>query len=453
MNLKRIILLICFVFVSHGLLITNTYSVIIVPDGLFADKIYEQTSGSKKRIEAIRNYVYGEGVMAAAMDGGVVTVHRIDDYSNEVIASFQAASSVGRVGTIRFDTTGIFGNDLFLSLLLNDDLSGAIDSTDLVKISSGGEASIVGELGSVADKVMALFDFSDGTSGYDVGAYLVDIQNPGGTSLYFMDSTYAMIELANDLLPSGRTDIDMSGIEFDKTGLYGNFLTDADTDANSDGITVIIQLTPELVWEELSEPVSPSSMYYWDIAFSSGGAIAQALYITDAVSDSVMKVDPNGVHSEFATGFNGIYSLTISDDGEHMYVSDSDGVYHIHLIESVDVTLNCSPTTGTLPFLLRLGVIFDNLADNYRTFAGRIDVTLASGGLFTNYRAGYTNLLPSEHWEVYWHQNLPNYGTIVGENAFLLTVMDVTPSPYNQPPFWPSGDTDTDACTVTGIAP
>jgi len=121
--------------------------------------------------------------------------------------------------------------------------------------------------------------------------------------------------------------------------------------------------------------------------------------------------------------------------------------------ETVAADLTCTPTLGTLPFLLRLGVIMDNLVDNYRTFAGRVDVTLASGAHITSYRAGYTNLLPFESYEKWWSHNLPDVGTLAGENTFLLTVMDVTPSPYNQPPFWPSGDTDTDSCTVTGIAP
>ncbi len=115
--------------------------------------------------------------------------------------------------------------------------------------------------------------------------------------------------------------------------------------------------------------------------------------------------------------------------------------------------LHCSPLLGTLPFPVHLGVIMDNLVENYRTFAGRVDVTLANGVAYTNYRAGYTNLLPMEHRENWWYQNLPNYGTLVGENTFLLAVMDVTPSPYNQPPFSPSGDTETASCTVTGVAP
>ncbi len=120
---------------------------------------------------------------------------------------------------------------------------------------------------------------------------------------------------------------------------------------------------------------------------------------------------------------------------------------------TLSTDLNCTPPSGTLPFSLRIDVIFDNLVDNYRTFAGRVDVTLASGTLFTNFRAGYTNLLPFEHSERWWDQNLPSFGTLVGENTFVLSTMDVTPAPYNQPPFWPSGDTDTASCTVTGIAP
>jgi hypothetical protein len=42
---------------------------------------------------------------------------------------------------------------------------------------------------------------------------------------------------------------------------------------------------------------------------------------------------------------------------------------------------------------------------------------------------------------------------VIGCNVARLVVEDVTPSPWNQPPYPPAGDTDTDACTVTGIAP
>jgi hypothetical protein len=52
-----------------------------------------------------------------------------------------------------------------------------------------------------------------------------------------------------------------------------------------------------------------------------------------------------------------------------------------------------------------------------------------------------------------WNQNLPALSSLVGDNTFELVAEDVTPSPYNQPPYPPAGDTDTDICTATGIAP
>ena len=41
----------------------------------------------------------------------------------------------------------------------------------------------------------------------------------------------------------------------------------------------------------------------------------------------------------------------------------------------------------------------------------------------------------------------------MGDNVFTLVAEDVTPAPYNQPPYAASGDTDSGACTVTGLAP
>ena len=87
----------------------------------------------------------------------------------------------------------------------------------------------------------------------------------------------------------------------------------------------------------------------------------------------------------------------------------------------------------------------DFLVDN------RIDVTVASGTSFANWRAGWTNLGPEETYTTSWIQVLPDLGSLTGENLFTLTAADVTPAPYNQPPYAPSGDTAVDACTVTGL--
>jgi hypothetical protein len=41
----------------------------------------------------------------------------------------------------------------------------------------------------------------------------------------------------------------------------------------------------------------------------------------------------------------------------------------------------------------------------------------------------------------------------VGTNTFILSAQDVTPPPYNLPPYAPAGDTDQVTCTVTAAAP
>ena len=71
------------------------------------------------------------------------------------------------------------------------------------------------------------------------------------------------------------------------------------------------------------------------------------------------------------------------------------------------------------------------------------------------YKCGASHLpaAPGEVFSTSWNQNLPGLTTLVGDNVFTIISEDVTPAPYNQPPFAPSGDTATDACTVTATAP
>jgi hypothetical protein len=116
--------------------------------------------------------------------------------------------------------------------------------------------------------------------------------------------------------------------------------------------------------------------------------------------------------------------------------------------------LECTPASGTLPFVTRMTAsLTNNDPERTRRLAGRIDVTLAGGQFFSNWRSGYTNLFPGESYIRIWHQPIIAEWALLGDNVFQLKAMDVTPSPWNQPPYPPSGGTDTDACTVTGIAP
>jgi hypothetical protein len=116
--------------------------------------------------------------------------------------------------------------------------------------------------------------------------------------------------------------------------------------------------------------------------------------------------------------------------------------------------LNCSPDSGVLPFVTNfMAVLGSNYLSQPRRLAGYIDVTLASGTYYSSYRKGFTNLWPGECYAESWNQNLPALGTLIGDNVFTLHVEDVTPPPYNLPPYAPSGGTDTDSCMITGIAP
>ncbi len=53
-------------------------------------------------------------------------------------------------------------------------------------------------------------------------------------------------------------------------------------------------------------------------------------------------------------------------------------------------------------------------------------------------------------------QNLrPRLATtlLIGTNMFTLRAFDVTPAPYNQPPYPASGDSANAVCSVVGIPP
>ena len=122
--------------------------------------------------------------------------------------------------------------------------------------------------------------------------------------------------------------------------------------------------------------------------------------------------------------------------------------------DTVDAQLACTPSSGTVPFSTQMSINLTNLyTGQTRRLAGRMDVTIAGGTSYPNWRAGFTNVAAGDSYVSAWMQNIPALGTLVGDNVFSLLVEDVTPSPYNQPPYPMSGDTATDTCVVTGIAP
>jgi len=147
------------------------------------------------------------------------------------------------------------------------------------------------------------------------------------------------------------------------------------------------------------------------------------------------------------------HEYTTSSSSWSTWIASHDPECTPQVVDTVATTLGCVPDSGTLPFASQFWVQLENLTTENRRAAARIDAQIASGGVFGNWRAGWTNLDPGEVFTTYWNQNFPALGSLVGHNVFTLVCEDVTPSPYNQPPYAPAGDTDSASCTVTAASP
>jgi len=120
---------------------------------------------------------------------------------------------------------------------------------------------------------------------------------------------------------------------------------------------------------------------------------------------------------------------------------------------TIEASFTALPASGTLPFSSSLTAELTNQAGTFRRAAAQLNVVIGNGSAFPNWRAGWTNLNPGEAWSINWNQTFPGSASLVGENVFTLVAEDVTPAPYNQPPYLAAGDTAMAASTVTGIAP
>jgi len=187
------------------------------------------------------------------------------------------------------------------------------------------------------------------------------------------------------------------------------------------------------VWENTSEVTDSSwSLQELDISAIADGQATVYLRWTQGTTDSSWQ-----------------YSGWNIDDVEIWGVGDE----VTPPTDTVGVSIGATPTSGQLPFTTQMAVSLTNLTTENRRAAGRIDMVIGNGTPYTNWRAGWTNLSSGEVFSTFWNQNMPGLGSLVGNNVFTITGADVTPAPYNQPPFAPSGDTDTDSVTITATAP
>jgi len=220
------------------------------------------------RLEAIRNPDYGFGVIAASINNGILQILRITESSVDHLRSMSGFAPDSAVGDIRFDTTGLFNENLFVLVWTDTAIPGEwrnSRTTRILKVPANLNEEIVdvveGGIGEDNDRLMFVIDFTTDVAGYAAGAYLLDFSHTDGTSFYHMDLNYNCNKIGQDFLPGPpyvtvqRNDLDIWGMEFDPTDLYGSYLTMADGEEPSHNYSTIWQLHPDLTtWSVLSTP-------------------------------------------------------------------------------------------------------------------------------------------------------------------------------------------------------
>lgn len=194
------------------------------------------------------------------------------------------------------------------------------------------------------------------------------------------------------------------------------------------------------------------------------------LVASNLYSDRISVLPGNGdgtfqVAAQYGTGVRyAPLGVTVGDFNGDMAADiattnrDLDGVTLFfgkpHTVSTVSADLTCQPSSGSVPFSTSISCAMTNhYSGDKRRFASRIDVDLAGGRHIGNWRSGWANLAPGCTYQMSWQQTISTISHLIGENIFTLWSMDVTPSPYNQPPYPPAGDTDVAWCSVTGVAP
>jgi len=317
-----------------------------VPSGFEVATLAGPTRADTPRLEAIRNSAYGEGVIAAFMDGTTLRLRRVSESGVAELISTPGFEPGSRVADIRFDTSRTFGNRLFLTVASPMPSGVApLVTTQFFTVAPDGSTKLGLTLGDARDAMVLLMDFTPAVNGYLAGVYLVDANPAGGSSLLHADSALVVTSLASHAVPAGRRETMVRGVEFDPNGDFRDLLVMADSDPVDD-FTGILTMKSNLAFAGLGTPVSIVRREYGDMAISPRADFGTALYATGKVADFVFVVDPGGLHETFAKGFAGVESITIDDAGQNMYVSDANGVHRIRVIPTPPVVVACGDVSA-----------------------------------------------------------------------------------------------------------
>jgi hypothetical protein len=180
-------------------------------------------------------------------------------------------------------------------------------------------------------------------------------------------------------------------------------------------------------------------------AYDAGGNLLDSEVMLECgTRNRYLSLDAEGI--DYVTVTHPLLGFNTIDDVEYRPIKYSSPTIGTQFI--------CTPSSGTLPFDVTMRTDIMNLYDEQiRRIAARIDVQLGNGTSFTNWRGGYTNVAPQQRYTVQWSQEFPAASTVLGNNIFTLRAEDITPAPFNQPPYPASGHTLSRAVVVTTVAP
>lgn len=332
----------------------------------------------------------------------------------------------GRILTIDLDTGAA---TLLADIEYADDLTGlAIDSVGRI-IAHDYDDYILYWIDGVTGDVIQEVDTSE---------YFTSIAFDENDVLYacYEDYLYTLDLETGDETEIASMDDYMAGLAFDPTD--GTLYASVDEDGDEPDAIYIVDKTngdTTLVgYTGLGESTP-------DIAFDADGNLYGVKGGEDSSDNELIAINKaTGAGTVIGyTGFTSIGGLDIGRPTASLTVSTG---------------LTCLPSSGTVPFSTTISVTINNqYSGQIRRMAAVINVALANGSTVNNWRAGYTNIAAGDTYSANWANTIPATGSVIGINTFTLLAEDVTPSPYNQPPYPAAGDTDSDACTVEGIAP